>query len=101
MKKALILLLCLATCVSPLASCKGEDTTAAESTAPITTAYDYTKIPEVIEPHENKTVSSDELGYKAAVVSNTEKYWVADAKANDDGSITVTSYNPGTTVITV
>ena len=88
-------------CVAPIVSCSGsDDTTVPETTAPETT-YDYDKIPDVIEPHEEKIVTADELGYQA-YLAKTEKYWVADATVSKKtGDITVTSYNPGTTVITV
>ena len=95
MKKLFAIILCIIACVSPLVACgEGDDTTD-------TTSYDYDKIPEVIEPHETKTVSADELGYRASVVSDTTKYWVADAKTDETGALVITSYNPGTTVITV
>ncbi len=71
-----------------------------EATTSATTAYDYSKIPDVIEPHESKTISADELGLDIHLIS-TEKYYVANAVKNADGDITVTSYNPGTTAITV
>ena len=95
MKKLLLVLLALLMCVAPLTACGGETDTTAEET----TEYDYTKIPEVIEPHEEKIVTAEELGY-AAQIAKTEKYWVADAKVKA-GDVTITSYNPGTTVITV
>ena len=105
MKKLLILALCLIMCVSPLVACGGPDTTAPETTAPETnppeTTYDYDKIPDVIEPHEDKVVTAEELGYQA-VVASTEKYWVARASVSKKtGDVTITSLNPGTTVITV
>lgn len=69
-------------------------------TTAASTEYDYSKIPDVIEPHESKTVPAEELGLDVHLIS-TEKYYVANAARNSDGDITVTSYNPGTTVITV
>lgn len=99
MKKLILLVLCAVMCISPLASCGGDDVTTAKPEE--TTAYDYDKIPEVIEPHEEKTVTADELGYTAAVLSGTTKYWVADAKVDENGGVIITSYNPGETVITV
>lgn len=100
MKKFIILMLCVVMCVSPLAAC-GEPEETTEDTAEETTTYDYEKIPDVIEPHEEKAVSADELGYTAAIVAGTTKYWVADAKTDKEGGIVITSYNPGETVITV
>ena len=94
MKKLLLVFLALLMCVAPLAAC-GEP----EVTTEDTTAYDYDKIPEVIEPHEEKVVTSEELGY-AAQIAKTSKYWVADAEVKA-GDIIITSYNPGTAVITV
>lgn len=99
MKKLLLVFLALLMCAMPLVSCGGDDVTTEKPEE--TTAYDYDKIPEVIEPHETKTLTKDELGYRASVVSGTSKYWVADAKVDETGSVIITSYNPGTTVITV
>lgn len=95
MKRFFAIILCIIACVSPLVACgEGEDTSE-------TTTYDYGKIPDTIEPHEERTVTSDELGYRASVVTGTSKYWVADAKVDETGAVIITSYNPGTTVITV
>ena len=99
-KKIVAFVLCGVMLALPLAACSGGEVTTAtpETTAPETT-YDYDRIPEVIEPHEEKVLTADELGFPA-VLTKTEKYWVADAAVTDGGDLTVVSYNPGTTVIT-
>lgn len=104
MKKSIVILLCVLMILPLLLiSCKkddgGEETPEATTTA-ATTEYDYSKIPDVIEPHERKLVTAPELGM-LAYCTYTEKYYVADAKVENNGDITLTSYNPGTTLITV
>lgn len=97
MKKIALIVLCTAICLSFLAACgEPDDTTAPEKT----TTYDYDKIPEVIEPHEKKTLTAEELNF-SSVLTRTSKYWVADAAVDDNGDLLITSYNPGTTVITL
>ncbi|MBO5415873.1 MAG: hypothetical protein J6A83_04510 [Clostridia bacterium] len=105
MKKTIILLLCLMLILPmALSSCKKDgdmgEQSDSEQTTVATTEYDYSKIPDVIEPHERKLIASSELGL-LAYFTGTEKYYVADAKVEENGDITLTSYNPGTTVITV
>ena len=104
MKKSIVILLCILMLLPLLlTSCKkddgGEETPEATTTA-ATTEYDYSKIPDVIEPHERKLVTAPELGM-LAYCTYTEKYYVADAKVENNGDITLTSYSPGTTLITV
>ncbi|MBQ7383239.1 MAG: hypothetical protein IJV72_00420 [Clostridia bacterium] len=75
-------------------------TTTTAATTSGTTEYDYSKIPDVIEPHESQSVAAGELGLDAFLVS-TDKYYVANAVIEESGDITVTSYNPGTAAIKV
>ncbi|MBQ3065375.1 MAG: right-handed parallel beta-helix repeat-containing protein [Clostridia bacterium] len=96
MAKLWICVLCLMICVVSFVSCNGGDI----SKTPETTVYDYERIPDVIEPHEERVITAEELGYQA-VAATTEKYWVARASVAQSGDVTITSLNPGTTVITV
>ena len=109
MKKMIATVMAVCFVSSALVSCGGgttvSDTTGtpgegSDTTASVTTEYDYTKIPEVVEPHEKKKISADDIGF-ASVLTKSEKSWVADAKVDREGNVTVTSYNPGTTVITL
>ncbi len=86
LKKSLLLLLLAALLVPSLASCKSDkkDPVDAEVT------YDL----ENLVAHDVVTVPKQNWGITAFKATTTEP-GVASAVLNDDGSVTITSYNPG------
>ena len=103
MKKLICLLMCLCMILPIMAAC-GEttpvETLPVEDTTPESTPETEEKIPSIVEPHEKKTVDAKSLGMKVYTVK-TEKYYVADATTDKNGNLNITSYNPGTTVLSI
>lgn len=78
-----------------------EETTENDHNGSSKETTDHDHADDVLVPHEQKTITKEELGYTAVVASEPSKYGIADAMVDETGSVIITSYNPGTTVITV